>query len=161
MRHSTLIGALALIAIGAWWLLGSDPETRVREAHAELVQALIKSDGDSNEGLSVMRLRGLEALFAATCSIAGDARTPARDYTAQELVGMIVRVRAAMVSVDLQVGEIAIEFPQDDVAVAGFQASFDALDVNDVRHMAVLDVESRMQEIDGTWQFVSFDLTER
>ncbi|HUF72970.1 MAG TPA: hypothetical protein VMR74_08740 [Gammaproteobacteria bacterium] len=161
MRYPYLIGVLLITIIGVWWLLGEDPEARVREAHADLVQFLSKSEGDSDGSLSVLQLRALEALFAGTCDVSGDAEGLAGSYSPQELVGLIIRVRSAMTSVELQLGEITIEFPQEDVAVARFSASLDGLDSNGERRVQAREVESRMRDVDGAWQFVSFTLAER
>jgi hypothetical protein len=160
MRYPYLIGGILVLGVGVWWLLGDDPEARVREAHAELAQYLYKSEEESDDGLSVLALRSLETLFAATCSISGDADGLAASYTASELVGVIVRARGAMAAMELRFGEITIEFPQEETAVARFSASLEGMDVEGERHSEARQVESRMRDFDGVWQFVSFTLTE-
>lgn len=160
MRYPYLIGGLVIVIVAAWWLLGDDPERRVRAAHAELAESLRKPEGEPENGISVLGLRSLEALFAPTCSISGDADGLAGSYTAPELVGLIVRVRGAMATIELRFDEIAIEFPRPDLAVAGFSASLEGIDIEGGRHAETRQVESRMQDFDGVWQFVSFTLSE-
>lgn len=160
MRYPYLIAGLLVLVLGVWWLLGGGPEARVRAAHADLAESVSKSEGEAEDGLSVLALRSLETLFAPTCSISGDADGLAGSYTAQELVGVIVRARSVMAVIELTFGEITIDFPQEDIAVARFSASLEGFDLEGEQRSETRQVESRMRDIDGAWQFVSFTLTE-
>lgn len=159
MRYSYLI-AFVLLAAGVWWWLGDDPEDRVREAHATLERLLSQTEDDTESSIPVLQIRELQTLFAETCTLTGDAGTFAARYSPQELVGLIVRVRGAVRRVELGFGELAIDFPSDDVAVTSFSASLDGVDLDGEAFRETREVESRMQEVDGAWQFVSFDFAE-
>lgn len=156
MRYSYLI-VLVLLAAGVWWWLGDDPEDHVRDAHATLERLLSKAEDDTDGSIPIMQLRELQRLFAETCSLSGDAGALGGSYSPEALVGLVVRVRGAVRRVELEFGELTIDFPSDDVAVTRFSASLDGLEISGEPLREARQVESRMREVDGDWQFVSFD----
>jgi hypothetical protein len=158
MRPSYLVAALLIVVVGAWWWLGDDPEDRVRAAHSTLEQFLNKSEDEPEGSIPVMQLRGLQGLFAQDCTVFGDAEGLVGSYSADELVGLMVRARGAFRSVALQFDEVAVEFPEEDTAITRFSAALDGVTMTGERLTETREVESRMRDIDGAWQFVSFDL---
>lgn len=164
VRQSYLLAAVLVAVVAIWWLLGDDPEARVRQAHAELADLVSRTQDQSDAGLSVLQLRRLEAMFAASLSVSGDADNLVGNYSPQEIVALVVRAHSAFDRVELRFGEITVEFPEEALAVARFSASLDAVETagDEVSGDAVTEtraVESRMRDIDGEWQFVSFTLT--
>jgi hypothetical protein len=66
-------------------------------------------------------------------------------------------VRGAFRSIDLSLGELRIEFPEADLAVTQFPATLLGVYANGAMRTEDREVESRMQRIDGDWQFAAFD----
>ena len=160
MRKPGFIVILLIAALGAWWLLHDGAEARVREAHAELLQFLNKTGPETDEGISIMQLRGLQDRFGPLCTVSGDSAPITGSYAPQEIVNLMVAVRTSFRTIDLRFGDIRIEFPSDATAVAHFPAELVAVDPGGERYAEMRAVESRMQEIDGVWKFVAFELTE-
>ena len=122
LSHRLLAIVTIVIALAAAWaLLGSDPESEVRDAHATLAAALSKS-ADDTAATAVMSARTLESLFAPSATVSGDGGPFARTYTPDEIASTAVRVREAFRSVDLGFGELEISFPTRDEAVTRFSA---------------------------------------
>lgn len=160
LKPSYAIAAALLLAAGAWWLLHDDPEARVREAHMTLADMLRKS-ADSDDGLSILQLRSLEALFAERVVISGDAGRYSTSYTPQEIVSLIVQIRAVFASIEIGFGELAIDLPASDSAVARFSAELDGEEgTTGELVFEARSVESHMRRVDGDWQFSEFVLSD-
>jgi len=149
---------LVLVVGAAWWLMRPDAESRVRDAHEELRRLLIRSGDEGNA--SLLSARALQGLFADSCEVSGDAEALTGTYSRDEMVGTIIRVRGIFESIELTFGELEIEFPADDDAVAEFpavlvgrsaQAGFE--DISETRR-----VTSRMRNVEGSWLFYAFRL---
>jgi hypothetical protein len=150
-----LVAALLLLAVSGWWLLREDPEAAVRAAHEDLARIIIRSEADP-DGIAVLDLRRLQGIFAPECRVAGDAGMFVGSHSPQELVAMMVAVRGSLRSVSLTVGELAIGFPDQATAVTRFSAELYADDRTGRPVTELRQVETRMQEIDGVWQFAAF-----
>lgn len=154
-----LLAVLVVAGLAIWWLLGDDPEARVREAHADLAELLSTPD-EPVDGLPLARIRRLESLFAEQCLVTGDADLFAGSHRPQDLVQQVLAVHGALDRVDVSFGEIRILFPDEDTAIARFPAVLTATEVGGETRTESREVESRMQRIDGDWLFAAFDLTD-
>ena len=159
LRSLALIAVVVLAA--AWWYLSDDPETRVRNAHLELVGVFNKADGDTGT-LSLLQIQAIRALFADTCVVSGDAGAQGGRFSPEEMARSIVSLRQAFRSIELTSTEPTIAFPADDEAVSEFSATlvaaggnFDPGEIAYTRH-----VTSRMRNVDGEWLFAEIHLTE-
>lgn len=161
MNFRHLFVVFVLVAGVGWWLLHSSPEDRVRTAHEQLAQVISKSEDDGATP-SIRDVRALRSLFAAPVAISGDAEGLDETYSAEEMVSLIIQVRAAFRTIELTLGEPVIEFPGPDTAIARFTAVLNARhDSRDVEPMTESrSVTSRMQRLDGDWLFSRFELAE-
>lgn len=152
---------LIVFAAVTWWILREDPETEVRNAHAELVQLISKTDEETGPAL-LLRSRALADVFGAPVEISGTAEGLSGVYSPEELGGMIVRMRMLFGAIDLTFSELDVEFPVADVALVEFSAVL----VGQPQSAAVEEVVERrnvtsiMEFIDGDWLFTEFELTD-
>lgn len=158
IRPLTVAAGLLIVA-AAWWLLGNDSAAEVRAAHADLARVLSKS-GEGDDGLSVLQLRSLESMFAEELVVAGDANGLSASYSPEEIVGLIVRVRSVFASVELELGELTVELPAPDRAVATFRAGLSGRESDGELVREARSVVSRMRHVDGDWRFTEFVLSE-
>lgn len=157
------LAVIALVLIGlTWWMLREDPQAQVLRAHAELREQILKADDEAAPAL-LLKSRALADLFADPCELSGAAGGLIGVYSPEELADAIVRVRTLFDSIDLQFGELAIEFPNADEAVAEFSADLiarsavsQAADTVELRY-----VRSHLRRVDGNWLFSGFQLTEQ
>jgi hypothetical protein len=152
---------VALLLVAAWLILRSDPETLVRDAHAQLADLISKS-GDESAGTTILNARALQNLFAARVEISGDADGLTGSHSPEDLAATIIRLRSVFQSIELTFGELAIAFVSDTQAVVEFSAalaaSSQAQQVESVSEAR--QVTSRLQEVDGEWLFSDFQLAE-
>lgn len=161
MDYRKLIPVLLLVIGAAWWLLHSDPEAEVREAHEELRLLLQKADDASNTD-AILNARVLRDLFADPVAVSGSADRLAGSYLPEEMVRTIVGVQGRFQTIDLTFSEVIIEFPARDDAIANFSAVLEGSSAiaSEDDFIESRDVISRMREIDGRWRFSEFRLTE-
>ena len=152
---------LIVFAAVTWWILRDDPETEVRNAHAELVQLISKTDAEAGPGL-LLKARALADLFAAPSEVSGDARGLSGVYSPEELAGMIVRLRSVFNTIDLTFSELAMDFPTADDAVVEFSAQLAARPpvAEAEEFVERRNVTSRLRFIDGDWLFTEIELAE-
>jgi len=160
MRPSHILLLLAMVAAIAFWLLRDDSEARVRRAHADLAEFLVTSDDDSAAALSVLDLRRLQSLFAENVSVTGEPDGTATTYTPSQIVGLIVDLRASFIRSELRLQDLRVEFPEPGLAVSRFSATMDAVFRDGDDLFEEMGVESRMRNVDGRWQFWSFDISQ-
>ena len=154
-----LMVLVAVLAGAWWWLLRDDPEARVRNAHEELIRLV----NTAEEGMTLLNVRALQALFAPTIVVFGDADTLADTYTPEQLVATILGVTGRFDSIDLTISRPAIEkssIAADDEAVSRFSAMLTASSaIEGLAEVAeTRRVVSRMRKIDGDWRFAEFSL---
>jgi len=155
-----LILVLLLCAIGAWWFLHDDPESRVRDAHEALRSLLLKEAGES-PAAALVGARSLQNLFAEETSLTGDAGSFGGQYTPQELAATAMRMRELFSAIDLEFETLEVRLQTPDEAVGEFSATLTATrrsgaggdpDVREFRR-----VTSRLRRLDGDWRFFRFE----
>lgn len=161
MRLPHILLLLALVAALAFWLLRDDSEAQVRQAHADLAEFFFTADEDSTTNLSVLDLRRLQSLFAEDVSVIGEPDDFTASYTRSEIVGLIVDLRGSFVRSELRLQDLGVEFPEPDLAVVRFAATMEAVFRDGDRLLEAMEVESRMRDVDGRWQFFSFEISQR
>jgi hypothetical protein len=154
-----LILLLVLLAGAIWWLLGDNPEERVRAAHQELAERLSKSE-DDGENPSIRDVLAYQSMFAERVTISGDADDLGGSYAPDDIAALIIRVRTLFDTIELMFSDPVIEFPTEETAVARFTATLtvsptlpDVTDGTETRN-----VTSHLQLIEGDWLFSAFEM---
>lgn len=160
MNYRNAIVVLILLVAVAWWFLHEDPEAEVRAAHQELTRLLSKAEGEASTS-TLLDARNLQSLFADNCVVTGDAEMFAGSYTSEEMVGTIIRVKGALLRVDLTFHDLEIEFPAADDAIGTFTAVLVGKSMIDGEAEAAeaREVVSRMRKVEGKWRFAEFNLS--
>lgn len=149
---------MAVIAAASWWLLRDDDERLILAAHEDLIRLLRKSEDD--EAISLLDVRALQALFASRCEVSGDDEGFSGNYSAEDMVRMILGVKAQFRSIDLSISEPVIMFSGDDEATAEFSAVLNGSQAYQGSENVIetRDIRSRLRYEDGNWRFAGFIL---
>jgi len=149
-----------LLTAAAWWFFHEDPETEVRKAHQKLSLLLSKAEGQTT-GAVLLDAHRLNGLFAESCKVTDDAATAVRDYTPDEMVSTILQVQSLFHSVNLTFHDLAVEFPEADMALVDFTAVLIGRSKIEGEEDAAetRNVVSRLQRTDGDWLFSEFRLS--
>ncbi len=155
---ATLI-LLASLTGGAWWYFHDDPETEVRDAHQEFALLLSKSEDEASNAM-LLNAFVLQAKFADTCEVSGEAEMFVGSYTPEKMASTIMQVRGMFRGVSLAFDELVIDFPVADEAIVNFTARITVQYRTEgvAEGIEMREVVSRMRKIDGKWRFVAFRL---
>ncbi len=162
MSPKQMIATAILVAAltgGAWWFFHENPAGEVRDAHRELARLVSKSEGEASNAM-LLNAVVLQAKFANTCEVSGQAEIFVGSYTPEELTGTILQVRGLFRSVELVFDDLAIDFPDVDEAIVNFIARITVQYRTEGIAAAteMREVVSHMRKIEGTWRFVAFRL---
>lgn len=160
MNLRLVLPALLLLSGAVWWWIYEDPDTQVRNAHAELIRLLNKTEQESSS-TPILKARLLRDLFSNSCEVSGDVYALSGSYTPTEMVQTVMGVQGRFRSIDLTISELLIEFPVENEVVVNFSAALRGTSMIDGAEEIVetRDVVSRMRRVDGEWLFAEFRLT--
>jgi len=161
MTLRSLASIVVLAAALGWWYFREDPESAVRSAHAELADALKRTESEAPT-LSIVRIQTLRGLFAETVVITGDAARQTGSLSPEEATRRIIGMREFFDTLDVTYSYLAISFPGDDRAVCELAARISARGANvpGEELLETLRVTSEMRNVDGHWVFSAFHVTD-
>lgn len=162
MKKFLILLVLALVA-GAWFLLGSSDERRVRKTFAAAESALCK-EGAESPFKTIGVSRTLAELVEPGCLLEVPERKLSVKLDGVELPRQIAAFRQQSRAFSVSFEDLNIVFPDKTTAQVScdffFRGDSDAIGLIAGRDARALDATLHWDEASGTWRFASVKLSQ-